>query len=94
MSMKSDSITHDFREAATSPAEAGAIDLLAALLASCSEVKYSFNRDGTLKALRAVFKPSVMNSIRFQDEVRKAIRSLHDERLAALPVAKQYGSGQ
>jgi hypothetical protein len=47
-----------------------------------------------LKALRAEFKPSVMNSIRFQDEIRKAIRSLHDERLAALTVAKQYGSGE
>jgi len=58
--------------------ERPALDLVATMLITCGELKYSFNRDGSLKALRAVFRPSVTTSDGFQDEVLKALRLLKD----------------
>lgn len=53
-----------------------AVDMLGVLLQTCSELRHSFNRDGSLKAVHAVFKASVTTSLGFQKSVCSTIRSL------------------
>jgi len=57
-----------------------AVDILGTILQSCSELKLSFHRDRTVKAVRLVCKPSVETSTGFQKEVLKALISLQTDR--------------
>lgn len=56
-----------------------AVELLGTLLETCSEMKLSYHRDGCLRSLSTVFKPTVETSTGYQKEVLQAFVSLKKE---------------
>lgn len=50
--------------------------IVAALLSTCSELKISYNRDNSVKAIRAVFKPSTETSVGYRVQVRQQLETL------------------